>query len=79
VEEQYIAQERPWLSGCVAASLTRLGPQLPVGRDLTAADVFADIAKHGTGESVRRLREHDIGPEEIDRILKEKHVQVVGT
>jgi hypothetical protein len=78
VEEPYIIGERPWLSHCVASSIRRLSRRLPAGRELTAADIFADIAKNGTGESVRLLREHKIGPKEIDRILKRKNIQVVG-
>jgi len=75
----YILAERPWLSHCVAASLHRLGKALPAGRKLNAADIFADIARNGTGGSVARLREHNIGPAEIERILARKGIQVVET
>jgi hypothetical protein len=77
-EEPYIVQERPWLSHCVASSIRRLSGTLPEGRVLTAADVFADIAKNGSGTSVALLREHKIGPSEIDAILRQKNIQVVG-
>ena len=77
-EEPYIVQERPWLSHCVASSVRRLSRILPEGRDLTAADVFADIAKNGSGTSVALLRKHKIGPSEIDAILLQKNIQVVG-
>lgn len=79
VERPYIVEERPWLSHCVASSVRRLRRALPEGRHLTAADVFADIAKNGSGESVAKLREHKIGPREIDRILLEKGIDVVKT
>jgi hypothetical protein len=78
IDTTYIVAERPWLSGCVASSVKRLSKALPHGRQLTAADVFADIAKNGSGKSVALLREHNVGPSEIDRILKQKGVQVVG-
>ena len=78
VEEPYIIQERPWFSHCVASSIRRLSKQLPMDRMLNAVDIFADIAKNGSGESVHLLREHNVGPAEIDRILKEKNIQVVG-
>jgi hypothetical protein len=78
LEEPYILQERPWLSHCVASSIRRLSEQLSEGQPLTAADIFADIAKNGTGQSVRLLRQHNVDPEEIDRILRDKNIQVVG-
>lgn len=78
VEEPYILQERPWLSGCVAASLRRMKDKMPAGHMLNAADIFADIAKHGSGESVRLLRKHNVGPAEIDQILRQKNMRVVG-
>jgi hypothetical protein len=79
IDTTYILAERPWLSGCVASSVKRLSKALPHGRQLTAADVFADIAKNGSGKSIALLREHSIGPSEIDRILKQKGVQVVSS
>lgn len=78
-EQPYIIRERPWLSHCVASSIRRLSQHLPEGRTLSAADIFADIAKNGTGESVRLLRENKIGPAEIDRILRKKNIDVVAT
>jgi hypothetical protein len=78
-EQPYIVEERPWLSHCVASSISRLGRVLPQGRDLTAADIFADIAKNGTGGSVALLREHKIGPKEIDQILVRNNVSVLKT
>ena len=78
-DHHYISEERPWLSHCVSSSIHRLKQQLPSGRKLTAADIFADIAKHGTGYSVELLRQHNIGPAEIDAILQRKQIDVVGT
>jgi hypothetical protein len=78
-EQPYIVLERPWLSHCVASSIRRLSQHLPAGRALSAADIFADIAKNGSGESVRLLRENKVGPAEIDRILRNKNIDVVAT
>lgn len=77
-DESYIVQERPWLSGCVAASIRRLSKALPPGRELSATDVFADIAKNGTGSSVALLRKHNVGPSEVDSILRRKQIKVLG-
>jgi hypothetical protein len=60
--EPYLIQERPWLSHCVASSISRLRRKLPPGRSVTATDIFADIAKNGSGQSVALLRQHNIGP-----------------
>ena len=79
VVQPYVMGERPWLSGCVASAIRRLSAQLPAGRVLTGTDIFVDIAKHGTGKSVQLLREHKIGPTEIDRFVRENGLDVVAT
>jgi hypothetical protein len=61
----------------VASSIRRLSKELRPGQLLTAADVFADIAKNGTGSSVARLRRFNVGPAEIDRIIREKNMHVL--
>jgi hypothetical protein len=76
---EYIAQERPWLSHCVSSSIRRLAEKVPAGRTLTTADVFADIAKHGTGDSVQRLRDHGIWPQHIDQVISAQGLDVVRT
>ena len=76
-DESHVIEERPWLSGCVASSLRRLGKSLPPGRSLTTTDIFADIAKNGTGSSVAQLRAHNIGPGEINAILRNRNIAVV--
>jgi len=78
-EQPYVVEERPWVSHCVASSISRLRRALPPGRTLTAADIFADIAKNGTGESVALLRKHKIGPKEIDQILVRNNLSVLKT
>lgn len=77
LEEAYIEQEQPWLSHCVASSIKRLNKALPPGQQLTALDVFIDIARNGTGESVRLLREHKIDAAKIEEILKRENLYVL--
>ena len=70
-EKRLVLQENPLLSDCVADSLEHFKeiPALP--RKLSAADMFVDIAKHGHGESVSRLRQHGIGEKEVEeRVCK---------
>jgi hypothetical protein len=38
---------------------------------LSTAEVFVDVAKHGVGASVARLRERGVTPEKVDRLVKE--------
>jgi hypothetical protein len=77
--QPYVIEERPWLSHCIASSISRLRHKLREGRALTASDIFADIAKNGSGQSVALLRQHNVGPSEIDRILMKKNVSVLAT
>lgn len=79
VEQPFVVSEQPWLSGCIASSVRRLGRALPAGRELTGADVFADIARNGSGSSVQLLRQHRIGPAQIDDILARHHLDVLPT
>ena len=77
VDEPYIAGENPWLSHCISASIKRLSKALPEGNQLTALDVFIDIARNGTGESVALLRKHHIDPDRIEKILKLENLHVL--
>ena len=77
--DPYIMDEQPWLSDCVAESLTRLSKALPENRQLTTLDVFVDIAKKGHGHSVKVLRDHNIGPEEIEAFLTKNSLSVIRT
>ena len=76
--EAYIVEERPWLSHCVASSIRRLRGALPPGQLLTSTDIFADIAKNGTGSSVALLRKHNVQPADIDTILQKKGIEVLS-
>lgn len=77
-EQTYILEERPWLSSCVAASIRRLAKVAPKDYKITPTDIFADIAKNGTGSSVVLLRKHNIGPTDIDAILRKKNINAVN-
>jgi hypothetical protein len=78
-EDTYILGERPWLSGCVAASIDRLVKSAPDGYKITPTDIFTDIARNGTGASVALLRQYDIGPADIDAILDKKQISSLRT
>jgi hypothetical protein len=69
-EDRLVLAEDPLLSDCIAESLEHFKeiPALP--RKLTTADLFVDIAKHGHGESVSRLRQHGIGEKEIEERVR---------
>ncbi len=74
--EPFITEEQPWLSHCVADSIQRLSKITPPDYTLTAADIFADIAKHGSGESVALLRKHNIEPKDIDEMIQAHNIPV---
>jgi len=69
--------ERPLLSDCVAESLLQLTKAIHEPRQLTAIDLFVDVAKFGHGPSVEALRNHGIGPEEIEHRLATMSVNVL--
>jgi hypothetical protein len=50
---------------------------LPEGQQLTALDVFIDIARNGTGESVAMLRRYNIDPAAIEKILQHEKLHVL--
>lgn len=76
IDKPYIVEEQPWLSNCVASSIKRLGQRAGQTGTITATDIFVDIAKHGTGKSVKLLREHGIGPTQIDTIIRKHKLKV---
>ncbi len=69
-ERRLVLEEEPLLSDCVADSLEHFRELRPLPRRISSADVFIDIAKHGHGESVSRLRRHGIGKREIEEIVE---------
>lgn len=72
-----LLEEEPLLSDCVADSLSNFRKLEPLPRRLSSADVFVDIAKHGHGPSVARLREHGIGDAEIEAQVKKLGLSVL--
>jgi hypothetical protein len=72
-----VLEEEPLLSDCVAESLGQFLGQKSLPRKLTPADLFVDIAKHGHGSSVARLRQHGIGPAEIDAQVRKLGLSVL--
>ena len=65
-------------SDCLTESLGHFGGFARRGRSITAADMLVDIAKHGTGSSVRRLRAHGIGPDDVDRLARDAGIRPLG-
>jgi serine/threonine protein kinase len=61
-----VLEEAPLLSDCVANSLSHFQRLRSLPRKLSPADMFVDIARHGHGASVARLRQHGIGKKEIE-------------
>ena len=72
-ETGLVLREAPLLSDCVADALGHFRQLESLPRRISQADMFVDIAKHGHGESVARLRQHGIGKREI-----EERVQGLG-
>lgn len=62
-----------WPSACIRDALARLSSPILPHRHITPADLFIDIARFGTGESVQRLRSHGVSAEVI-----EDHVRALG-
>lgn len=77
VNEPYIVNEHPWLSHCISSSIKRLSGAVSKGNKITPTDIFVDIARNGSGESVRLLREHQIDSKRIEEILKKEKLDVM--
>lgn len=58
----------PQPSECLASAIRRLLARVPPDREITVGDLFLDVAKYGTNESVDRLRRHGILPDNLDQI-----------
>jgi hypothetical protein len=69
--EGSILEEQPELSACMEDALLHLGKRADPQHKLSTAEVFVDVAKHGTGPSVADLRAHGITPEKIDRFVED--------
>lgn len=60
-----------FFSSCVQDSLDNLTPQTDRDEKLTAQDMFVDIARHGRGSSVKRLRTHGVDTRRINDIVRQ--------
>ncbi len=69
--ESSILREDPQLSTCVENALLHLGKKADPEHQLSVAEVFLDVAKHGSGASVAQLREHGITPQKLDQVARE--------
>jgi hypothetical protein len=63
--------EEALLSSCLEGALLRLSRGAASGHKLSAAEVFVELARRGTGASVAQLREHGITAAEIDRLARQ--------
>lgn len=55
-------------SKCVSDSIEKLRPKASISTPITNQDILLDLAKYGTGSSVKTLREHGVGPAEVDQL-----------
>ncbi len=69
--EKLILQEDPQLSACIEDSLRNLTPKTTSERRLSSADMFVDLANHGTGNSVARLRTYGVTPDKVNAIVEQ--------
>ena len=76
-ERSLVLGEEPLLSDCVSDSLGHFRQLGSLPRKLSPADIFVDIARHGHGESVARLRQHGIGKREIEERVEELGLEVL--
>jgi len=67
--ERHILADEPHLSACIEDSLTHLSERASAYNRVSTTDMFVDIAKHGTGRSVARLRENGVSPQRVDEIV----------
>jgi hypothetical protein len=76
-KDRTVLEEEPLLSDCIAESLASFRRVTRPDRKVTSTDLFVDISKHGHGPSVSQLREHGVGPEEIDKEVDALGVEVL--
>jgi hypothetical protein len=72
-----LLMEQPLLSDCIADSLRHFRQARTLPRKLAPADLFVDIAKHGHGPSVARLRRHGVTPDEIERHVRHHRLSIL--
>jgi hypothetical protein len=76
-DRRLVLEERPLLSDCVEESLEHFRELEDLPRRISPADMFVDIAKHGHGPSVVRLREHGVGEQEIEEQVRRLGLSVL--
>ena len=64
-------------SHCISESLEKLKRKSSPKRPITVSDLMVDIAKYGTGTSVKNLRNHGVGPSEIDSFVERLGIDVL--
>lgn len=64
------------VSETIAESLRGFGRRVDPNRKITPTDIFVDISKHGDGPSVSLLRQHGVGPAEIDEKIASLGIKV---
>jgi hypothetical protein len=72
-----LLEEDPLLSDCVAEALSQFKGMGPLPRKISPADVFVDVAKYGHGPSVARLRQHGVGPAEVEEKVQKLGLSVL--
>lgn len=75
--DRAVLREQPLLSDCVRESLLEFRKIEAQPVKVTPVDLFVDVAKHGHGPSVVRLREHGVDPAAIERIVNKLGVRVI--
>src|SRR5262249_53558183 len=76
-DRRLVLEESPLLSDCVEQSLELFRELEDLPRKISPADMFVDIAKHGHGASVARLREHGVGEREIEEQVRRLGLSVL--
>jgi hypothetical protein len=72
-----LLEEDPLLSDCVVESLSQFKEMGPLPRKISPADLFVDVAKHGHGPSVARLREHGVDPAVVEEKVQKLGLSVL--
>src|SRR5262249_23736474 len=76
-DRRLVLEESPLLSDCVEESLEHFRELEDLPRRISPTDMFVDIAKHGHGPSVARLREHGVGEQEIEEQVRKLGLSIL--
>jgi hypothetical protein len=75
IASRELLQETPLLSDCVAESLRGFHNSGSLVRKLSPTDIFVDIAIHGHGPSVERLRQHGVSAAQIAQLAQDLGIE----